>query len=344
MLAVSTLLSQLTTMQQLTVEREIQKQVAYDSKVLLVFNCMMLGQNKKEMIEECMLNVRNYPKHERPVLNTLQNLFELKPLDARDQMFTNNFHIIHEKEYRNTAEKMKALEDLFHDMKRNKLEQESAPILEELTAISKGTPLYTVYNHLYRKYNTINENNQLTYEAFERLCNKMSSVLNDDCGEAISTKSLIAEYKTIRKLHEKTPNRTAECIMNLAMALLAVYCNQTQLLIEKQWSLDNLIKESNRLVHELPFSIERYYLKNIVKMMIKYANKELDFSVKLTSFTKETATKKITPHNFGLHIEDPTPVRKKRFSNDVLINKFVKKFTTFSIPGQGSLMIRPNQI
>ena len=328
-------------MQQLIVERKLQQQVSYNSSSLLVFNCLMLGQKKNEIIEECMLNEKNYPKYERPIYNCILDLFELKASNAKDNILTEVHYAIYEQSYESNTAKVKALENLFHQMKRYGIEQESAPLLKEMRDLSIGSPLYAVYHHLYNKYTDIAECNEEIFKSFAVLNTKLYAFIDDDNSE-ISTKDLVKEYKTIRTLHHSAENKTSETVLNFAMLLLATYAGQKQLLLDNKIELKDLFTLCRSQINDLPFGIERFYLNNIFHQTTKYAIDVLELSLESEAVLFPIDNLNTDAPNFSFAIKklstDSTATR-----NHINISEFVQKFTAFSIP-QDSFSIRPNQI
>ncbi|MBL4709249.1 MAG: hypothetical protein JKY48_12510 [Flavobacteriales bacterium] len=342
MLTVSTLLSQLTTMQQLEVEKSLQSKVAYNSSVLSIFNSMMMGESKKEIMISCYLNDSNYPRLERPILVAIQELYGLKAENARDRFLATVHYAIHLEQFENNAQKTKKLENLFHQMKRFNLEQESAPLLKELTKISKGSPLHAVYLHLYNKYTEMEENNNLVFETFEKLSKKLSYFL-DNNSKGITIKDLIVVYKEIRTLHQINENRISETILNTSMLLLASHCKQTQLLKENKWSIKQLLEVCYGQISEMPFGVESLFMDTIFNQTLTHAISLSQIEINDNFFQRLRVIEGSGDYfNFGFNLTTKN-TSQVHTNKELLIRDFVKKFTTFS-PKQNSIMIRPNQI
>ena len=345
MLAVSTLLNQLTTMQQLVVENDLQSKVAYNSSTLSVFSSMLFGESKKEILASCALDQNNYPKKERPIFQAILDFYGLKAENSKDQFLSVVYFAIHEEQYESRVKKVKRLEDLFHQMKRYELEQESAPLLEELEKSSVGTPLHTVYEHLYNKYHNMEVNNTKAYIAFEKLNVKISDFLGDNVKD-YKIRDLIKGYKEIRSIHNENENRVSECILNTTMLLLANYCGQTQLLNENKWTLSNLFETCKTQIENLPFSVERMFMKNIFDMSLKRVVLRSSFEINTLAFQRlKLNESKVEIHNFGLQIKEKH--QSKRISkSEHLINNFVRSITTTTALSikQNPMISSPNRI
>lgn len=342
MLTVSTLLSQLNTMQQLEVEKILQSKVAFNSTVLSIFNSMMLGETKKEILESCYLNDSNYTRLERPILSAIHKFYGLKAENTRDQFLATVHYSIYEEVFENNAQKMKKLENLFHQMKRYNMEQESANLLKELTLISKGTPLHAVYQHLYKKYAEMENNNNCVFSAFVKLNKKLSNFI-DNNSKSIAVEDLIVVYKKIRTLHRNNENRISETVLNTSMLLLASHCGQTQLLKENQWSVKQLFEICHAQILEMPFGVERLFMDTIFNQTLTHALNQSQIEINDCFFQRLRVIEGSNDYfNFGLELPQPNKT-KEPTSKELLIRDFVKKFTTFS-PKQNSVMIRPNQI
>ncbi|MFT6165555.1 MAG: hypothetical protein ACJASF_000234 [Vicingaceae bacterium] len=327
MLAVSTLLNQLTTMQQLVVENDLQSKVAYNSSTLSVYSSMLLGESRKEILASCTLDQNNYPKKERPIIQAILDFYGLKAENSKDQFLSVVYFAIHEEQYVSRVQKVKRLEDLFHQMKRYELEQESALLLQELEKSSVGTPLHAVYEHLFNKYHEMEINNTKAYIAFEKLNLKISEFLGENMKD-YKIRDLIKGYKEIRSIHNDNENRVSECILNTSMLLLANYCGQTQLLNENKWTLSQLFETCKSQIENLPFSVERMFMKNIFDMSLKHAVLQNSFEINTLAFQRlKINVSKVDIHNFSLHIEEKH--QSKRISkSEHLINNFVRSMTT----------------
>ncbi len=327
MLSVSTLLNQLTTMQQLAVETDLQSKVAYNSSTLSVFSSMLFGESKKEILESCVLDNNNYPKKERPIFQAILDFYGLKAESSRDQFLADVYFAIHEEKYESKAKKVTRLEGLFHQMKRYELEQESAELLNELEKSSIGTPLHAVYDHLYNKYNEIEINNNKAYTAFEKLNSKISDFLGENLKD-YTIKDLVAGYKEIRNIHLENENRVSACILNTSMLVLANHCGQTQLLNENKWTLSELFETCKAQIETLPFSIERMFMKNIFDNSLKYAVLKGSIEVNTLAFQRlQVSELNVEPYNFDLQIKERH--QTKRISkSEHLISSFVRSINT----------------
>lgn len=344
MLPVSTLLNQLTTMQQLAVESDLQSKVAYNSSTLSVFSSMLFGETKKEILASCALDNNNYPKKERPIYQALLDFYGLTAETSRDQFMAEVHFAIHEETYADKNEKVKRLEELFHQMKRHNLEQESTNLLFELTNITVGSPLHAVYEHLYHKYSAMEINNNLAFTAFENLNVKISDYLTQNLKEH-NTKDLISVYKEIRTLHSKNENKISSCLLNTSMFLLASYCNQTQLLKENRWSMTDLFETCKNEINLLPFGVEKMFLENIFNKTLKNAIQKNSLEITTSVFQRlKKEENKITAYDFGLVIqEDETDNQNNK--REYLIKNFVRRMTTTTISlKQNSIIASPHRI
>lgn len=301
MLPLQKLINQLSTMQSLQLERMLQKTVSFDSKSLLVFNSLMLGLNKEEIIRECSLNDDNYPKYERPIYNCLLELYGLTPITAKDEFMNVIYYAINELEDE-TDEKAFNLEKLFHELTKHNIEQEATEILFSLYKLHIGTPLQTVYYHLYSKYNEINQANANAFDLFEELNNLLDEYLTGNQNQEalhFQIRNMIKVYKEIRNLYHAYENRTLLAILNNSKLILTSICGQKQLLKDQNISVNELYTLCQKNIVDLPFGIERYFLKNIydqlkiLTLVESNSSKSLNYAFPLMHKRFSEA------HNFG---------------------------------------------
>jgi hypothetical protein len=343
MLSVTTLVNQLTTMQQLAVERDLQSKVAYNSSTLSVYSGMLFGETKKEILANCSLDNKNYPKRERPIYQAILDFYGLKAETTKDQLLSDVYFAIHEETYETNSSKVKKLDELFHQLKRANLEQESAELLLELTNCSKASPLYTVYKHLYDKYNATELNNNLAYQAFEKLNIQLSNFLDGNLKNH-SVRDLITTYKELRSIHLENVNRVSESILNVSMLLLANYCGQTQLLNENKWDLSNLLEICKTQIEDLPFGVERMFIQNTFDNTLKNAIQKEKLEISTLSLRRlELTTNQPSNYNFGLEIAKRSTT-KQITQRENLISGFVRRITTTISIKQNSIIQSPHRI
>jgi len=300
MLPLHILLKQLTTLQSLTVERLLQESVSFDSKALLVFNSMMLGQNAEEIKAECHLTDDNYPKYERPIYNCILEIYGVKANTVKDNLLIETYYAVNETVYNNEDEKAKNLERIFHQLKKNQIEQESVDLLLALHKLHLGTPLQAVYSHLYDKYKKIKQANNTAIEIFVGLNKKLTSYLKNRSNDDIARK-MILDYKSIRQLNGEAENRSLSTILNVSRLLLASIGNQKQLL--KDDNIDEVVLLSNckNDVDNLPFGVERYFMQNIIMQIEMLQNTEelVSRKEKETKSIKSAHVRFTEPYNFS---------------------------------------------
>ena len=345
MLTTSTLLNQLTTKQQLIIASAIKAKVAHNSATLHLFQSMLSGNSENQISNSYNLCPNDYAKIERPILQVILDFYGMKPENARDQFLSDVYYAIQEEAYESNAKKVKRLEELFHQMKRYELEQESANLLKALEQSSVGTPLHTVYEHLCNKYRDIEANNLKAYVTFQKLNAKISDFLGDN-SKGHSIRNLISEFKKIRAIHRKNENRVSECIMNTSMLLLASYCKQTQLLNENKWTLSDLFETCKNQIEILPFGVERMFLKNIFDMSLKQALLENTFEINTRAFQRLSVNEsKLEMHNFGFCVEEKCET-KRISKSEQLINNFLHGINTTAAISikQSPMLFSPNRI
>ena len=298
MLPLHTLLNQLTILQCLTVEQRLQKTVSFDSKALLVFNSMMLGQTAEEIKAECNLTDENYPKYERPIYNCILEVYGIKAKSYKDNLLTESYYAINETAYSSDEEKAKCLEQVFHQLKKNNIEQESTELLLELHKLHLGTPLQAVYSHLYEKYKNIREANNTAFKLFISLNKKLGSFLKNRNNIDL-TRKLILDYKAIRQLNETAENNTLIAILNLCKLMLSTIGNQKQLLKEDNITEDELLKVCKHDIERLPLGVEQYFLQNIVTQIDLLQNKEELVSYNNSNHIESRHIRFTEPNNFS---------------------------------------------
>jgi len=345
MLATSTLLNQLTTKQQLIIASAIKAKVAHNSATLHLFQSMLSGNSENQISNSYNLCPNDYAKKERPIFQVILDFYKLKPSSSRDQVLSDVYYAIHEEAYESNAKKAKRLEGLFHQMKRYEMEQESAPLLNALMQASEGTPLHTVYEHLYNKYCNMEANNLIAYATFEKLNTKVSDFIGNN-SKGHSVRNLISEFKKIRAIHRKNENRVSECIVNTSMLMLAIHCEQSQLLRESKWTVSELFETCKSQIENLPFGVERMFFKNIFDMTLKHALKQDTFTVNTLAFQRLKLDDNNTKmHNFGFCVEEKCET-KRISKSEQLINNFLHGINTTAAISikQSPMLSSPNRI
>ena len=338
MIATGILLNQLTTLQQLKVESTLQAQVSFDSPVLLVFNSMMMGENKNETVANCNISGRSYDKAAFPIRTIIHQVLGIEAKTKKDQFIAEVNAAIYNNAEENDSKKLKQLEELFHQMKRFNLEHESAQLLDEMANLSSMSPLFAVYKHLNTKYAEIEELNNKLYVQFESLCVKTSHFI-DGNPKGTEIKELITAFKGIRLLASKNENRVSKAVLNSSTLLLATYCGQIQLLRPNNWTLAELFKICENSISEMHFGAERTYLDSIYSECLEYAIDHLKFKLSKGFYTKMKDISNPNTYNFGFELENEIDAPESIFKENVIDN-FV--FNIIRNPFiQGSKVIYP---
>tara|TARA_R110002096_G_scaffold378222_7_gene572132 strand:+ start:8628 stop:9668 length:1041 start_codon:yes stop_codon:yes gene_type:complete len=332
MLPLRILLKQLDTMQSLKLESTLQSMVSFDSAVMLVFNCAMLGQTPEEIKRVCMLREDAYPTYERPIYNAILNLYGLKASKPAEKLLSDVFYALNEEKFESSKERAQRLEFLFHMMKKNKIEQESAALLKELYHLYKDTPLESVYEHLFNKYDKIAKVNLDAYNCFRGFNKKLKNFINYSVTDKSElTRLMIKDYKKLRALYADFENNTLKVILLLTKLTLVKVCGQEQLLFENKNNLIDLFAETEASISELPFGVEKFFFQNIFRQIIladsesngslfysKFENadynnfnfpKQIRVAVKKVVETKRETSKVLRNisdvNNFGMNLVQP---------------------------------------
>lgn len=332
MISLPYIFSTLTTLQLAKVERSVQKQVNYDSPTLTILNGLLLGESKDEIIENSLIDASIYHKYSRPIYNSILELFQLKPITSRDNFLSKMHYAVHEENYKNEESKTRTLEQLFHELKRYGMEQESAPVLKELVYLNRVSPLKAVYKHLEEKYTHYNQNNFKAIQIFEKFNQDFSDFFSNPDSE-ISIKELKQSFKNIRLINSYTENNTSKSLVSLSKLILVVYCDQKQLLKENsKLTTKKLFFETLKNVNAMPFGLERFYLLNIMKQVQEYA---IDF-LKL-NIRPIISTTPLDAPNFSFN-----PVTKQQSADKkkkvIVLQKDFKSLETYTIQ-QNSVLV-----
>jgi len=237
-----------------------------------IFDGYAKGKSTEEILE--LINGRiNAPKvsfnqfklAEKSIYNELLSWYELKAESRKDHLPSLVFYAVNQVNEDN--DKFAArLENLFHELKENKIEHIACPLLKKLCELHKASPLEAVYQHLYNKYYAINANIDKVRMEFESLNNKLAlSAKNGDTPEI--TKSMIQDFKRIRLLNDRLPNNVSAVYRDLSKLILIVACNQNQLLKDSALSLSGFISDCNHRIDALEFGVERFFLQNIFQQL-----------------------------------------------------------------------------
>lgn len=321
MIAVSELLNQLSPMQQLKVESTLQSQFAFDSTTLMVFNSIMIGESREETVNNCNLSIRSYNKAAFPIRTVIQQTLGIIANSKRDLFLAEVNSFVHNSEEVDNTKRLKELEELFHQMKRYSLEQESAELLDKMVQLSTNSPLRFVYHHLFQKYSAIEKLNNQLYSKFEKF-NIAATYFLDGNPKGITVKDLIVQFKEIRTLAVKNHNPVSEAILNTTKLVLATHFDQVQLLKQNNWTLGQLIEECKKTITNMHFGCERAYLENILSITLQcVANKDNSKNTTEIVDNLEYTINKET-YNFGFEITlQPTYQKQKKTVN--AIDQFV---------------------
>lgn len=279
---------------------------------------------------------------EKSVYNELLDWYGLKAQTRREHLPSLVFYAIHQIEEED--EKMAVrLENLYHELKKNKLEHIAGPLLEKLSTFYKNTPLEAVYNHLLEKYTAIEALNDNVRRVFEHLNGKLSVFCkNGDTPETV--KSMIQDFKQIRNWAEKHPNNVTATYRDLSKLILIIACQQDQLLKDSVFNLKGFIQKCREQIESFEFGIERYFLQNIfVQLELLYQCDQLDKNDLVQSF-KSISERQRNAYNFGFPTEYYRKIQRHIYHIDTENNCKLIQFYNWKDYGVNQLMMNASNI
>lgn len=262
MLSVIEIVQQLNQAHATKVRMLLADDSAYYELTLPIFDAYRNGADESSALEVCNLKYNSFKIIERLIYRSVLAFYKVEDIAVKDIMQTNLFYAIYGSTQKTKTEKRIELDELFHQLKRFKIEQESAPLLNELKQLHGDTPLETVYEYMHQYYSNIDLANKEIIEHFIIFNHTLEKYINHNSRELL--KELIQRYKLIRKTTTKHFNYTAASFCNSCKLSLAILAEQNQILIDGRWSIESLLSETKETIKNLPFGMMRFYLKNII--------------------------------------------------------------------------------
>jgi|GEM_PF-1237489 len=311
MMTVRTLINQLDEQSLHYFDIAFYKKVEVGSTSDYIFEGYVKGKSKSEILDSInnsisanAINEAQYKIAERAIYKELLNWYELKAQNSSDYIPSEIFYAIYQNE--EGSDSTKELENLFHKLKKNKVEYISVELLKKLRSLNHNTQLEAVYDHLYNKYKKQDRVNQKARTHFENLNEKLRLYCKNSNSPQI-LKSMIVDYKMIRSLEQEHSNEPIKVFLKLSRLILICICNQNQLMKDNLMELNDLMKECKESISNLAFSVEKYFLQNIFDQLSIYQGiYDIDDSVIKDRFER-ISNRQRDAYNFGF----PTDIYRK---------------------------------
>ncbi len=308
---------------------------AFSKYSLLILEAYEKGQGNEPTQNALNLKPIPFKVFERSIFRSILSFYQMEDISVKDLIDTSIFYSLYGSNQKSAKEHSKELELLFHSMKQFGIEQESEELLNALHQLNIGTPLEAVYAHLAEKYQGMAAKNKEILNIFQELNGGLQSYLLEDFNET-SLKASISSYKKIRSIYQDNKNGTSNTIYCLSKLMLVVFANQKQLLFDGGQELGELIKLVKKLIDEMPFGMDKFYLQNIFShTYTKHLKNNGHNEVAQQIISKNKKTNLIEAWNFGF----PNQVSEKFFQNEA-----AKIKSQASYPKNGVLISLPEKL
>ncbi len=244
------------------VRTQLANDEGYNQFTLVIFDGFLKGNTAEEIQTELNLDLKSFKLFERNIEKTIFDFYELEDKKVQDLIFSSIFYSLYSSKHESLADRNAELEQLFHSMKQFGIEQAAAPLLKSLYEANINSPLEAVYEHLYSKYANMAKLNQAIYTEFEQFNLFLDDYLRGS-NQASQSRILVKQYKKIREMAKLADNNTAKMILQLCKLICIVYCGQDQLLRNDSIGLGELLTSTHQGIENLPFGLDRFYLKNV---------------------------------------------------------------------------------
>jgi len=273
----------------------------YSELTLPIFDAYRNGESELQAQRSSNLKPNSFKIIERLIYRSILSLYNYEDIHVKDLVQTNLFYCIYGSTHKSNSQKREELESVFHQLKRFQIDQQAAQIVKQLAHLYTGTQLESVYKYMFNYYSKIESANNKIIELFTTFNEKLNAYISNDRDKDL--KECILIYKQIRTICRKYDNKTAQSICVSCKLSLAVLANQSQILLDGAWKVEDLLKVSRNLVEALPFSMMRFYMENInttLEITQLYKNGQVESAKNL--FFVFNKGKKINAFNFNFPV------------------------------------------
>jgi hypothetical protein len=143
-----------------------------------------------------------------------------------------------------------------------RMEYEAAPLFEKLAQLNRDTESYNEYYSLFRKHFNIKQSTQRGLSLLMHLNSKLAEFHEEKC--MIYVNQIDKTFLEIKNIQTFNDNNLTNCITNISLLLISLFCEDSKYSFTRNQSLNATFLKANDQVEELPTSIERFYLRNIL--------------------------------------------------------------------------------
>lgn len=266
MLSVIEIVQQLTKVQAKQLRLVLAKDKAYAEMTLPIFDAYRNGESEQSAQQRSNLKTNAFKIIERLIYKSVLAFYHIEDVTVKELLQTTLFYALYGSAQKSKSQRKAELEDLFHQLKRFQIEQQAAPLLEQLAGYYENTQLESVYKYMHDFYTKVDQTNREIIQKYKEFNQKLTAYLFEG-KETNYVKELIVDYKQIRSLYRKNENPTAASFCYLCKLSLAVLAHQNQILRDGNWEIEDLLSQSKYMIQELPFGMMRFYLQNIIGMI-----------------------------------------------------------------------------
>lgn len=324
MLQVSYIVNRLTDKQAKSIALVLEENHGYADVSLELFNAYYKQDQSKIEEIKSSLDYHTFKIFERIIYRTCLEYFKLKDTHYQELILTSMFYLLYGSGKKDRIKREDRLTNIFNQLKFYGIEEVSVPLLEQLVSLNQNTPLKTVYQHLLKKYQKIN---QISYNLID-LLEALNASFNERKSEELIRKQ-IKIYKQIRRLANNHASPINKCIFQLSLLSMSIEAGQRQLINSQKETLEELINGCQDSIKKLPFGFIKFYLNNILSYL---EIKELSLGGEKNLALRKLRSinhKAIKAYNFNLNIshfktleqELLEPKSKKRQNYLTLIKK-----------------------
>lgn len=152
--------------------------------------------------------------------------------------------------------------NLLQELIANRLEYLAAPLFEKLAQLNRNSDTYEEYYNLFRTHFNMMQSSYRSLNLFMHLNSKIGEFTESPCIEFIN--QIDKTFLEIKNIHKFNENGLTTCLANTSLILISLFCKDSKYAFTRNTSLLATFKQMSEQIENLPESIERFYLENIL--------------------------------------------------------------------------------
>lgn len=253
--------------QQLNLESFIalQRKFSNENNTLLR-DCLLLFRNElfseEKMAELLSLNNSLFFDIKQNLRREIYDLLNINQEEQKSKLLFKMLFLSSRPSNFFSSEENFVLINLLQDLINNKLEYEASPLFEKLAQLNRNSESYEEYYNLFRTHFNIRQSTQRCLSLFMHLNGKLGEYNEEPCIEYI--KQIDRTFLEIKNIHTFNENNLTVCIRNASLLLISIFCSDSKYAFTRTTSLLSTLVMTNEQINNLPESIERFYLEQIL--------------------------------------------------------------------------------